>query len=114
MPGEGLQQLFVAEEFFKHLRRNFDEVAFGGKAGKSRPVGVTAKDGVHQVTEFVEEGDDVAVLKQAWVSRVASWEVTDQRRFRQVAATHAGDNGGSGEPLVLAFARMHVEIKTAD
>ena len=65
---EGLQQLFVAEELFQHLRRHLDEVAFGGKAGEARPLGLAAEDGVHQVAELVEEGDHVGVLQQAGIA----------------------------------------------
>ena len=81
--GEGLQQLFVAEEFFEHLRGNFDEVAFGGKAGEARPLRLAAENGVHQVAEFVEEGDDVGVLQQARIVAVAIREVADERGLGQ-------------------------------
>ena len=114
VPREGLQQLFVAEELFEHLRGHLDEVALGGKAGEAGPLGVAAEDGVHQVAELVEESDDVGVLQQAGVAGVAAGEVADQRGLRQRAATDAGDDGRGGEPLVLAFARVHVEIEAAD
>ena len=118
---EGLQQLFIAEEFFEHLRWNFDEVAFGGEAGKACPLRVAAEDGVHEVAELVEERDDVGVLQEAGIAAIASgvrggWagKVADERGFRQVAAAHAGDDRGGGEPFVFALARVHVEIETAD
>ena len=114
VPGEGLQQLFVAEELFKHLRGHFDEVAFGGEAGEAGPLGLAAEDGVHQVAELVEEGDDVGVLQQAGIVGIACGEVADERGFRHGAAADAGDDGRGGEPFVLALARMHVEIEAAD
>ena len=82
---------------------------------------MAAKNRVHQVSEFVEERDHIAVLKKARIAAIASgvrggWagKVADERRFRQVAAAHAGDDRGGRKPLVLALARVHVEIKPAD
>ena len=66
---EGLQQLLVAEEFFQHLRWNFDEVAFGGKSRKARPLRVSAENRMHQMAKFVEVRDHVGVLHQ---SRICS------------------------------------------
>ena len=71
VPGEGLEQLLVAEKLLQHLRRDLDEVAFGGEAGDARPLGVAAEDGVHQVAELVEEGDHVVVLEQAGIGGIA-------------------------------------------
>jgi hypothetical protein len=113
MLGEGLEQLFVAEKLFQHLRWDFDEVALRRKAGESGPLRLAAENGVHQVAEFVEEGDDVVVLQQARIVFVALREVADQRGLRQRAPANAGDDGRGGEPLVLAIARVHVEIETA-
>ena len=114
VPGECLQQLLVAEKLFQHLRGHFDEVAFGGKAGESRPLGLSAQDGVHQVAELVKESDHVLVLQQSRDRLlVARREVADQRCFGQCAATHPGDDWCGGEPLVLALAGMHVEIEAA-
>ena len=112
--GEGLQQLFVAEELFEHLRGNFDEVALGGKAGEAGPLRLAAEDGVHQVAELVEEGDHVGVLQQAGIVVIAAGKVADERGLGQVAPADAGDDRRGGEPLVLALARVHVEIEAAD
>ena len=68
MPGERLQQFLVAEKLLQHLRGDFDEVAFGGEAGDACPLGVAAEDGVHQVSELVEERDHVVVLEQARIA----------------------------------------------
>ena len=44
---------------------------------------------------------------------IAAGEVADERGLGQGAAAHAGDDGRGGEPLVLALARVHVEIEAA-
>ncbi len=111
---EGLEQLFVAEELFEHLRRHFDEVALGCKAGKTCPLRAPAENGMHQVAELVEVRDDVGVLQQAGIAFFATREVADERCLGQIAATHAGDDRRGGKPLVFAFARMHVEIEAAN
>ncbi len=111
---EGLEELFVAEEFFEHLRGDFDEVAFSGEAGEAGPLGLAAEDGVHEVAELMEERDDVGVLHEAGVVCGGLREVADEGGFRHVAAFDAGDDGRGGEPLVLAFAGVHVEIETTN
>ena len=113
---EGLEQLLVAEELFQHLRGHLDEIALGGKAGEAGPLGLAAEDGVHQVAELVEEGDDVAVLQQAGSSGRSPPPGKLQIRAAsgRARAAHAGDDGRGGEPLVLALAGMHVEIEASD
>ena len=111
---EGLEQLLVAEELFQHLRRHLDEVALRRKAGEPRPLRVPAENGVHQVAELVKVSHDIGVLQQARIALVAPGEVADQRGLGQVAPAHAGNDRRGGEPLVLALARMHIEIETAD
>ena len=76
--------------------------------------GVSAQDGVHQVAELVEKGDHVGVLQQPGSPGPRSaGEIADERGFRQSAAAYAGDHRRGGEPLVLAFAGVHVEIEPA-
>src|SRR5580704_4149810 len=114
VPGNGLQQFLVAEEFFEHLRWDFDEVAFGGESGEAGPLSVTAENGVHQVAELVKERDHVVVLEKARLTRIPSREIADEGGFRQVAAAYSRDHGRSRKPLVFAFAGVHVEIEPAD
>ena len=61
--GKGCEKLGVVEELFQHLRGHFDKVAFGGDAAHARPFLMAAENGMHQVAELMEEGDDVAVLQ---------------------------------------------------
>ena len=110
---EGLEQLFVAEELFQQLRGDLDEIALGGKAGEPRPLGLAAKNGVHQVAELVEESDHVAVLQQAGIILIPGGEVAEERGFRHCPPADAGDHRRGGEPFVLAFAGMHIKIETA-
>src|SRR5262249_50350000 len=111
---EGLQQLLIAEELFEHLRRNLDEVALGGESRDTCPLCLSAENRVHQMPELVEERHHVAVLKQAWSARIAAWEIADQGSLGHIAPSHAGDDGRCGEPLILALARMHIEMEPAD
>ena len=69
---------------------------------------------MHEVAELVEEGDDVAVLHEAGIAGRAAGEVADEHAFRKLAAANAGNDGPGGEPLVLALARMHVEVDAAE
>src|SRR5579864_5104063 len=65
---------------------------------------------MHEVAEFVEEDDDLAVLHQAGIARLSAREGADEHPFRKLFACDAWNHGRGGEPLVLAIARMHVEI----
>jgi len=58
------------EEFLQHLRRRLDKVGLGRKPGDAAPRLLSAQDVVHQVSELVEEGDDIGILQQA---RIASF-----------------------------------------
>src|ERR1700689_1324020 len=113
MLGEGLQKLFIAEEFFEHLRRNFDEIAFSGEAREPCPLRLAAENGVHEMAELVEKRNDVRVLEQTRIVFIAGGKVADERSLGHRAAARSGDYGSGGEPLVLAMARQDVEIEGA-
>src|ERR1035441_5984165 len=68
---------------------------------------------MHQVAELVKESNDVGVLQQPGIAAVATRKVANERSFRQRAPANSGNNRRCGEPLVLAVARMHVEIEAA-
>src|ERR1035437_8420492 len=110
---EGLQKVFVAEKFFKHLRRHFDKVAFSRKPREPRPLCMADDDRMHQVAELVKESNDVGVLQQPGIAAVATRKVANESSLRQRAPANSGNDGRGGEPLVLAVARMHVEIEAA-
>src|ERR1035441_662638 len=74
---------------------------------------MTAEDGVHEVAKFMKIGHHVVVLHEPWVARLAARKVADQCCLRQVASAYARHHGRGGEPLVLAFARVHVEVEAA-
>jgi hypothetical protein len=101
------------ENLLQHLRGGLDEIALDAEASLTGPLALAAEDVVHEVAELVEEGDDFVVLHEAGVASRATGEVTDQHSLGNLTASDAGNDGRGGEPLVLALARMHVEIDAA-
>src|ERR1017187_8128307 len=110
---EGLQKFFIAEKFFKHLRGHLDEIALSRKSREPRPLCMTPDDCMHQVAKLVKESNDVGVLQQPGIAAAATRKVANERSFRQRAPANSGNNRRCGKPLVLAVARMHVEIEAA-
>src|SRR6185312_6491288 len=96
---------------------HFDKVAFRGDAADAGPVLVASEQRVHQVAELVEEGDDVGVFHEAGVTGFATRKVAYQRCFGNAAAVGVFEDSGNkrvrGKPLVLAFARVHVQVEAA-
>ena len=80
----------IVEEFLQHLRRRLDKVGLGRKPGDAAPRLLSAQDVVHQVSELVEEGDDIGILQQARIAQLPSAKVADQRPLGQLAAPDAG------------------------
>ncbi len=101
------------EELFQHLRGHFNKVTFGGDAAYARPGLPATEDGMHQVPKLVEEGDHIAVLHQARIIGFAAGEVADQRCLGKLTALDSRDQRRRAEPLVFAFAGMHVQVETA-
>src|SRR5215472_8117816 len=108
--GERGKHAVVTEELLEHLRGRFDEIPLdveGGLAG----VGVLPADDVmHEVAELMQEDDDVAVLHESRIPRRATREVAYQRPLGQLPPVYARGEGLRREPLVLALARMHVQV----
>ncbi len=111
---EGAENVGALEELLEHLRRDLDEVAFGGDAALAGPALLAAEDLVHEMAELVEVGDDVGVLQQGGVFVGGLREVADERCFGELLAAHAANKRALGEPLALALARVHVEVDSAD
>ena len=99
----------------EHLRRRLDEVPLGRDAALRDPALVAAEHVVHEVAELVEHRDDVVVLHQRAAARP-----TGRGKL------HTSTPSGSCTPrdavlerelrrvLVLALARMHVEVDPAE
>src|SRR6266853_3875911 len=102
------------EELFQHLRGRLDEIALHEEAALADE-GVLAADQVmHEMTELVQEHHNVTVLHQARVPGRAAREVAHQRTLGELAAVDTEYERLGGEPLVLAFARMHVQVDAAE
>jgi hypothetical protein len=101
------------EELFQHLRGHFDKVAFGGDAAHTRPRLLAAENGMHQVAELVEEGDHVAVLHQARIVRLCRRESCRSALPREADGLDPWNQRRCTEPLVFAFAGMHIQVETA-
>ena len=114
MAGELGQDLRAANPFFEHLRGSFDEIGFHGDAADTGPLLLAAEDVVHEVTEFVEESLHVAVIHEAGIVGGGSGEVADEDGFGQLLAANAVEHRSHFGVAVLAGARVHVEIETAD
>src|SRR6202030_1147825 len=71
---------------------------------------LAADDVMHEMTELVQEHDHVAVLHEARVAGRAAREVAHQHTLGQLSAVDTEAKRLSGEPLVLALARMHVQV----
>src|SRR6202012_793056 len=112
---EALQQLRIAEEIFQHLRRHLDKIAFRRNAADPRPLLLATENRMHQVTELVEIRDNIGVLHQAGIDGIviAARKITYKRSFRNLPSRNARHQRSGAEPLVLALARVHVEIETA-
>ena len=105
---EAAQHLGVPRPLLEHLARRLDEVPLGRDAGEAGPLAVAAEHVVHQVPELVEQRHHVVVLHQP------AREVADQRALGQLPA---GDAVGERElrgVLVLALARVQVEVDPAE
>ena len=111
---KGLENGRVVEHLLEHLRGRLDEVAFDIESALLGPLALAAQDVMHEVAELMEEDDDFAVLHQAGIAGLSAGEVADQHAFGKLVAADAGNDGPGGEPLVLAFARMHVEVDAAE
>ena len=68
---------------------------------------------MHEMAEFVEERHDLAVLHQSGVPCLSTGEVTHQHSLWKLPAADARNHGRTGEPFVLAIARVHIEIDAA-
>src|SRR5215831_1065757 len=111
---EGGEHAVVVEELLEHLRGRLDEISFDVE-GRFARVGILATDEVmHEVAELVQEDHDVPVLHESRVARRATREVADQGSLWQLPPVHTEGERLRGEPLVLALARMHVEVDASE
>src|SRR2546430_10380199 len=69
---------------------------------------------MHEMAELVQEHHHVAVLHQARVTGRAAREVAHQYTLGQLSAVDTVGERLGGEPLVLACARMHVQVDAAE
>src|SRR3981081_4798375 len=101
------------EDLSQHLRGRLDEIALHQEAALADERVLAADDVMHEMTELVQEYHHVAVLHEAGVAGRAAREVAHQHTFGELAAVDAEGERLGGEPLVLAFARMHVPVDGA-
>ena len=102
------------EELLQHLRGHFDKVAFGCDAAHARPLLVAAENGMHQVAELVEEGDDVAVLHQSrivWVLPPGKLQISAASGSWRPSMP--GISGAALNHLSFAIAGMHIQVEVA-
>src|SRR3984957_2113289 len=114
MVGKLGEDLRAANPFFEHLRGSFDEIGFHGDTADTGPLLLTTKDVVHEVTEFMEEGFDVAVINETGIRGGGYGEVADEDSLGQLLAADAVEPRRHFGVAVFAGARMHVEIEAAD
>ena len=114
MAGEFGEDLRAANPFLEHLRGSFDEIGFHGDTADTGPLLLTTEDVVHEVTEFMEESFDVAVIHEAGIGGGGHGEVADEDSFGQLFAADAVEHRRHFGVAVFAGARMHVEIEAAD
>src|SRR3546814_8805899 len=89
------------------LFRSLDEVPLGGDPGEPDPLVPSRQHVVQQVAELVEQGDHLAVLHQP------TREVADQHALGQPGVEHTGSQVELGGVVVLALARVQVEVAPA-
>ena len=106
--GEGGEDVGVPGPLLEHLARRLDEVPLGRDAREAHPLGAAGEHVVHEVPELVEERDDLVVLQQAAV------EVADEHALGELRAGDAAHEVELGRVLVLAVARVQVEVDAAD
>ena len=61
--GNLFKDVFIPDPVFKHLTWHFNEISLDGSARESAIVSFRAHV-VHDMAEFMEESDNLAVLKQ--------------------------------------------------
>ena len=66
---------------------------------------------MHQMAEFMEESHHVFKLHEPRIARRSTREITDQRAFGQMPPVDAEQNRVHAVPLVLARARVHIQIE---
>src|SRR6185437_1313957 len=89
-------------------------VSLDVEAALPGPAPLPTENVVHQVAELVEERHHLAILHQPRIARRAAGEVADQRPLGQLPSTYPRNQRSAREPLVLALARVHVEIDPAE
>ena len=75
---------------------------------------MAAEHVVHEVAELVEHRDDVVVLHQRGLVDRRIGEVADEHALGELLAAHAVLERELRRVLVLALARMHVEVDPAE
>jgi hypothetical protein len=101
------------EELLEH-RGRLGEVALDVEGALAAEAVLPADDVMHEVAELVQEHHHVAVLHEARVPGRAAGEVAYQGAVGELPPVHAEVQGRGGEPLVLALARVHVEVDGAE
>ncbi len=99
----------VPGPLLEHLARRLDEVPLGRDAGEAHPLGAAGEDVVHEVAELVEERHDLVVLHAG--PRLKLQTSTPSAQLR---AGDAADEVELRRVLVLAVARVQVEVDAAD
>src|ERR1700738_2262466 len=102
------------EELLPPLRGRLQKTALTKEAALADERVLAADDVMHEMTELVQEHHHVAVLHEAGVAGRAAREVAHQHPLGQLSAVDTERERLGGEPLVLAFARMHVHVDAAE
>ena len=102
------------EELFEGLGGDFDEVAFSRESGEAGPLRVSAEEGVHEVAELVQVGDDVGVLHEAGVPPRRRRPVVGGPSIKIFGLGEVADEGGLGEEALLADTVTESAEETTD
>jgi hypothetical protein len=100
----------IVKDLFQHLRGRLHEVTLDIKAASARPLILATEDVVHQMAELMQEDRYLGVLHQAGVARSAAGKVAHQRALGKLPPGDSRHQRRAREPLILARARVHVEI----
>src|SRR2546425_9836104 len=111
MASERSQPLRTMHPFFQHLRRRFHKIAFHADAADPRPLLLPAKNPVHQMPEFMEERDHIAIFHQSRIIGGWIWKIAEQDRLRQLFSANAVQHRGPLGMAVFSWTRIDVQIK---
>src|SRR5438128_2315989 len=117
MPREEIERFLLPRPLLEHLRRRLDEVTRDARAREGRELRL-AEQVMDDVTELVEEGDRVLVAHErgrgAARLRKVALDGADRYQPRTVRHLHGVADAEHGGVLVLAVARVEIEVEAAE